>query len=143
MRRQQTGFTLIELVLVIVIIGILAAFALPRFSDLTTEARVAAVQGVAGGVRSAAALAHATYLAQQLASNADISMEGTPVTMSDGYPTANAAGIGASLVDYTGFTLSGGTFEKNGAGTPANCSVAYTASAGGTYPVITVTSTGC
>jgi len=137
MNKQQGGFTLIELVLVIVILGILAATALPRFSDLSTQARVASLNGLAGGIRSGAAIAKATQLAQGLASNADVSMEGQVVNMSGRYPTAAAGGIGAALSDTTGFTQSGGTFTLT-----TNCTVAYANAGAGSFTV-TVTSSGC
>lgn len=56
--KHVSGFTLIELVIVIVLLGLLAAFALPRFANLGTEARVSSLEGVSGAMKSAASIVH-------------------------------------------------------------------------------------
>lgn len=144
MKIKQQGFTLIELVVVITILGILAAFALPRFAGLEVSARESVVDGLTGSVRSAAALAHSLQLATAATAGQSVTMEGQVVTMVNRYPTANTAGITASLQDVTGFTDSGaGVFTKDGATTPANCSVTYLAAGAGGSPTITPDKTDC
>jgi MSHA pilin protein MshA len=141
MRNAARGFTLIELVVVITILGILAAFAVPRFLSLDTQARAAALDGLAGSVRSAASLTHSLQLASGGLANASVSMEGQTITMANRYP--DLAGIALTLQDTTGFTYTAGTgvFAKTGAA--GVCTVTYTAAPASGAPTIVVDKTAC
>lgn len=80
--KRQSGFTLIEMVAVIIILAILAAVAFPRFTNLTAKARLSTLNGFAGSLRSAAMLAKSTWLTEVSAGNVDtIEMNGKFVSV--------------------------------------------------------------
>ncbi len=142
MKKAVSGFTLMELVVVIVIIGILAGLAYPRFASMDAEARKAAVEALGGSVRDATARARAQALAR--GSPATITMEGQTITMLNGYP--NEASIDNTLQDYTGFQFINAVeakFRRQDAPQQNFCKVTYADAVAGSPPVITVITTGC
>jgi len=152
--KEQKGFTLIELVMVIVILGILAAFALPRFADLGGDARQAALEGARGSIKSASSIAHSAFLAN---GNNPVSLEGTDITLVNGYPQADGQVV-TSTLSTNGIAaaaqLDGNDFGLSVSGaspdvltvTNGACSFTYTeatATAAPQVSTITVPANGC
>lgn len=112
--RFQKGFTLIELVMVIVILGVLSAVALPKFIDTTSDARAAAVKGVAGGLASSSAVNYAASIAKGQINGAAIA---TATAMTGVQDTSGGCteAVATSLIDGTTFhATNAGAYNVSG-----------------------------
>ena len=134
--QKQQGFTLIELVMDIVILGILAATALPKFANLQVDARKASLSSAEGAVKSAAAIAHAKFLID----STTVKIEGTTVAYTNGYPTAATIGPIAGLSDDYTVTVKDAvaTIQVNKS---AKCQFTYTEAAANSAPTYVVADT--
>jgi len=153
--NAQKGFTLIELVVVIVILGILAATAAPKFIDLTGDARKSVMQGVQGSINSAVNLAHAKALvSNETGATGSITIGSVSYAMVNGYPaeignTTDGLGVANLLEldtdsDITFTAVTPLVFTHKSAATPTSCQITYTnATNSETPPAVTATLTDC
>ncbi|MBS0394969.1 MAG: prepilin-type N-terminal cleavage/methylation domain-containing protein [Proteobacteria bacterium] len=140
MRRISAGFTIVELVVVIVVLAVLSGFAVPRFMALDKQARIAAVQGLAGTLQSTAYQVRALCMASAATSGCDLgssswqgTINGKGYWLNYGWPDAGdelASRQIDALIDYSGFRAylvgpPSTRFVRDDAPTPDRCSVTY------------------
>ena len=140
------GVSQVEAVVIVTMIGIVAAFAIPRFTHLQNDVRASEVVALSMNLRSAAESAHAQYLRS---GSMSATVAGRPVRLKYGYPDATSFGIQRAVVDAVDFMASASTnsvtYSKHDAPTAAECGVTYNASPAPSSPatVTDLKTAGC
>ncbi|MDO9236386.1 MAG: prepilin-type N-terminal cleavage/methylation domain-containing protein [Aquabacterium sp.] len=152
--KSQKGFTIIELIVVIVILGVLAATALPKFISLSGTASIAVIDGLRGNVASAMNMAYVkclTFTSCGIGQPVSITVDGKAHAFYNGYPNAGetvSTGIDAWVniqgVTAVGVSMYNTRFQVDRAKNPSACYVDYREAVSfGTTPIITTNTTGC
>ncbi|TRW94325.1 type II secretion system protein [Candidatus Methylobacter oryzae] len=144
---KQQGFTLIELVMVIVILGILSATALPKFVNLGSDARKVAIQAVEGSMRATNSIIYAkAALANALGASGTPTVNGVSISTVYGFAT-NVTNLVAvmdiSTSDFDTSTTTNVIFHKGAADGGTACRVTYAPATATTAPTYTTLNTGC
>ena len=156
--RKTKGFTLVELITVIVILGVLAVTAAPRFINLGTDARIQVLESYKAALATGADMVHykaviANKNTCDASDSLNVDIGGEQVSLRCGYPCAHPSGIPKVVAEEAQFNWVGGNCggflgaveaELSTAPDPANCKIRYAARrVGQDKPEFSLTTSGC